>query len=68
MFNHERSDEKNKASEYKNETPVISACLTPRLNTNLMRGGVGPSLSLFSLSENRDEEKTDKKQKLVNIT
>ena len=55
MLNPEGSDMKNIASEYKNETPVINACLTPRLNTNLMRGGVGPSLSLFSLSENRDE-------------
>ena len=68
MLNPEGSDMKNIASEYKNETPVINACLTPRLNTNLMRGGVGPSLSLFSLIENRDEVKTDKKQKLVNIT
>ena len=55
MLNPGGSDMKNIASEYKIETPVINACLTPRLNTNLMRGGVGPSLSLFSLSENRDE-------------
>ena len=68
ILDHNRSDVKDSDPEYKIETPLIHALLTPRLNTNPMWVGVGPSLSLFSLSENRDEEKTDKKQKLVNIT
>ena len=59
ILDHDRSDVKDSDPEYKIETPLIHALLTPRLNTNPMGAGVGPSLPLFSQSKNRDEDNTD---------
>ena len=59
ILDHNRSDVKDSDPEYKIETPLIHALLTPRLNTNPMWDEVGPSLPLFSQRENRDEDNTD---------